>query len=130
MFGRLADATQHRADAGEQLAQIVGLDHVVVGADLEPDDAIDRSARRGRKDDAQLRGPAAQPARERQPIFARHSDVEDRELDVLALGENTCRLGVAGGKSREAAVAQILGNSVTKVFFVFHDEDGCVHNVR
>ncbi len=37
---RLLAAAQHRADAGQQLARIARLGQIVVGAQLEPDDAV------------------------------------------------------------------------------------------
>ena len=46
----LGRAAQHRADARDQLARLERLDHVVVGADLEPDDAVGRLAPGGEQD--------------------------------------------------------------------------------
>ena len=39
-----------RADAGDQLARLERLDDIIVGADLEPDDAVGRLAARGQED--------------------------------------------------------------------------------
>ena len=50
--GAGCDAPQHRLDAREQLAQVEGLGDVVVGADLEPDDLVDRVAAAGDDDQA------------------------------------------------------------------------------
>src|SRR5262249_10445187 len=44
-------ATQYRLDSPEQLARVEGLGDVVIGAELESDDAIDVLATRGQHDD-------------------------------------------------------------------------------
>ncbi len=57
--GRLPPA-QHRADPGEQLAQAERLGDVVVGAELEPDDPVDRADVAGRGAGPE-RGDVARP---------------------------------------------------------------------
>src|SRR5206468_2752561 len=54
-------ATRDGADAGDQLAQAEGLHDVVVGAELEADDAVALLAARGDDDDRHVR-PRAQLA--------------------------------------------------------------------
>ena len=55
---RMRRAAQHRLDAPEELAWVEGLGDIVVGAELEPDDAVDVLAARRQHDDRQLRAAA------------------------------------------------------------------------
>jgi hypothetical protein len=48
----LARAAEHRLDPGEELAGVVGLGDIIVGADLESDDLVDVVAVGGEHDDA------------------------------------------------------------------------------
>ena len=60
--GALAGAAQHRADAGDELGHAERLDQVVVGAELEADDAVGLKAAGGEHDDRHLGGGADCPA--------------------------------------------------------------------
>jgi hypothetical protein len=77
-----AAPAQHRAHTRQQFAQLEGLGHVVVGAELEADHAVDGVAGGGQHDQADLRVRLAQPARQRQAVLARHVDVEDRDVGL------------------------------------------------
>ena len=70
--------------AREQLARVEGLRHVVVGADLEADDAVDDLARAGDHDDADVVA-LAQVAGEREPVLARQAQVEQHDVGRRAL---------------------------------------------
>ena len=68
-FGAGASAAQHRLDPRQQLAQVERLGHVVVGADFQADDLVDRVAAAG--DDHEAAVPVlAQLARDRKAVFA------------------------------------------------------------
>ena len=77
-------AAQQRAQPGLQLAQGERLDQVVVGARVEPGDAVvDRVARREHEDGGAVAG-RAQPAAHLEPVDARHRHVEHDRVDVVA----------------------------------------------
>jgi hypothetical protein len=75
---------QHALDRASSSRGSNGLGDVVVGADLEADDAVDDVARRGDHDDADVVA-LAQEARQRQPVLAGHADVEQDEVGQVAL---------------------------------------------
>ena len=60
-----------------------GFGHVVVGAHLEADDAVDDGGGGRQHDDGDLRVALAQVAREAQAVLAGHVDVDQREVDRL-----------------------------------------------
>ena len=102
-------APQHRADPRQQLAHVDGLGEVVVGAHLEADDAVDHLAGRGQHHDPDL-DVGAQIAGERQPVLARHVDVEDHEIGRALLEDPAHRDAVLGGAHGEARVLQIVAS--------------------
>ena len=80
-------AAQHALDAGQQLARVERLRDVVVGAHLEPDDAVDHRRGGRQHDDRDPRVALAQVAREAQAVLAGHVDVDQREVDRLLRGQ-------------------------------------------
>ncbi len=75
-------AAQHRADPGVQHPALHGLDHVVVGAGLQPDHHVDVVAARGQQDDRQLVGPADPPA-DLETVDSGQHDVEHDQIRPL-----------------------------------------------
>src|SRR3546814_3640794 len=86
---------QHRADARDKLARIEGFDDIIVGADLQPDDAFGILGARGQQDDGNA-ARLAQMAGQRQTILAGHHNVADDEVDRLC-AQHRARLGGARG---------------------------------
>ena len=84
---------QDGADAGDDLGAAEGLDHVVVGADLEAGDAVELGSARREHDDRHLRG-AAQLAAQVAPVPVGEREVEEDEVGRLAR-EARPRLGDA-----------------------------------
>ena len=79
--GLVDRAAQHALAARQQLARLVGLGDVVVGAALQPEHLVDRVARRRQHDDADPRAALAQPAGQREAvILAGQLDVEQHEV--------------------------------------------------
>ena len=80
-------ATHHALDPCQQFARVERLGHVVVGTDLQPDDAVHDLARTGDHDDADV-VVLAQVARQREAVFARQAQVEQHDVgrDALDLG--------------------------------------------
>ena len=74
---------QHRAQPGQQLARRERLGDVVVGAQLEPHDAIGLVPARGQHDDGHLALLADAPA-DLQPVHARHHDVQQDGVEHAA----------------------------------------------
>jgi len=79
-------ASQHGLDARHQLAQIERLGHVVIGADFEPDDFVNRIAAACDDDDAAL--PASSNAScDGKAVFAGQTEVQQQEIGRIALHE-------------------------------------------
>ena len=112
---------QHALDAGEQLARIEGLGDVVVGADLEADDAVDDVARGRDHDDADVVA-LAQEARQRQAVLAGHADVEQDEVGQIALDLGAHRGAAVGGANVVAVAAQVLHQHRPNARVVVDDE--------
>ena len=74
---------QHGADSRQQLAQLERLDHIVVGADLQADDPVDRLAH-GRHHDHRHVEMLAHAAQDGDAVLAGHAQVEQHQIDRLA----------------------------------------------
>ena len=101
---RLRAAPQDAGDAQQQLARLEGLGEIVVGADLEPADAVRHLRARGQHEDRHRRG-LPQRLGEFEPALARHHHVDDQEVEGDA-GELPARLGGRGGGGDAEAVAR------------------------
>ena len=76
----LARAAQQRAHAREQLAQRERLDEVVVGAGVQPGDAVVDLFARGQHQHRRAVAALAQAPADLQAVDVRHRDVEDHGL--------------------------------------------------
>src|SRR5216110_2314518 len=94
--------------ARQQLAQVERLGHVVVGAELESDDAVDRFALGGQHHQRHAGMVLSQPARQRQAVLARHVDVEDDEVRMLRVDDSARLRGVDRGMDDEALTAEVF----------------------
>ena len=106
-------------DAGEELAEAVRLDHVVVGAELETHHPIDLLAAGGDDDDRHARA-LAQPPADLEAVDVRQAEVEQDEVGlggVQGLLPGRCPLDL------EAFSAQPLGERLGDRVFVFDDQD-------
>ena len=74
-------ATQHGAHPRKKLAGAEGLGEVVVGAQLEAEDAVDLLALGGKHDDRNHRLGADFP-REGEPVLAGQAHVEEHQVDA------------------------------------------------
>ena len=123
--GKRRRAPHDRADPRDQLAQPVRLDEVVVGPELEPDDAVGLFPAGGQDDDRNARA-LAQPPADVEAVDVRQAQIEQDEVR---------RRGVEGAFARRDArdvVAlplqtghQRVGNRV----LVFDDQDVHVSSV-
>ncbi len=119
----LAVAAQHRVDARDELARVEGLGQVVVGAHLEPDDAVDVLALCGEHDDRHRLAGAAQAPAHRQAVLAGQHEVEHHEMRRIALqlAVEIARIGERG--HLEPLLAEIAGEEVAQAHVVVDDED-------
>jgi hypothetical protein len=122
--GRAAVSTHHRADARQQLARVERLGQVIVGADLEADDAVDILALGRQHDDGRKPRLPAQAPRHRQAVLARHHPVQHQEIRQ-APGQQTieCRR-VFGRLDRIALAGQVFGDQLADAGIVVGDVDG------
>ena len=123
VVGGVAGASQHRADARQQLARIEGFRNVIIGAQLQADDPIGLLAHRGQHHDGHL-GLAAQPAREVEATLARQHQVEDHEM-VVAVGEGAAGFpGVAHrGHPHVVLLLQEAGEQIADLAVVVDHQD-------
>ena len=99
------------------------LRHVVVRAELEPDDAIGLLTARGQHDHGQLRVRADPPA-ELQAVRARQHDVEDDEVRRLALDDRPRVVAVVGLERRVPLALEVALDDLAHDWLVVDDEDG------
>ena len=119
-------AAEDGLDAGDQLARVEGLRHVVIGADLEADDAVDVVAAGGEDDDGDVAGLAELLA-DGEAVHLGHHDVEDDEVRADGLGLLERLLAVVGGFDAEALVVQVEAGKLNDVLLVIDNEDGSRH---
>ena len=74
---------QHRAHARNQLVQVEGLEHVVVGAGVEAGDAVAHARRARRRSAPAPCCPRAQRVQHSHAVLARQAQIENRQV-VLA----------------------------------------------
>ena len=77
---RRAGAAQQGPQARLQLADIERLDEVVVGARVEPVDAVRDRVARGQHQDRDAIARPAQLAADLEPVDARHADIEHERI--------------------------------------------------
>jgi hypothetical protein len=102
--GRAARAAQEGPQARNHLAARERLHDVVVGAELESDDAVGLRAAGREHDDRHLR-PAAQLAAEVAPVAVGKGDVQQHDVG-LRLGEADERVGHGVGDHRLESLAR------------------------
>src|SRR5437660_46781 len=117
---RLA-ATEHRAHPGEKLTELEGLDEVVVGAELEPLDAVGGLVA-GREDDESAVAVAGEGPAELPAVHARHHQVEHHDLRLELVDDAQRGAPVGGGAHLEALVAQSHCDEVGDARLVVDDE--------
>ena len=116
-------AAQDGVDARDELARVERLRQVVVGAHLEPDDAVDVLALRGQHDDRDVLARAAHPAADRQAVLARQHEVEHDEVRRIALQLPVEIARVGKRRDLEALLGQVARQEVAQAHVVVDDED-------
>ena len=118
-------AAQQRAQAGEQLLALEGLDQVVVGAGVEALDARLERVARGEHEDRDVVG-RAQPARHLHAVELGQPEVEDDEVGVEGGRLVERRLAVAGDAHLVALQAQRALQDLGDLLVVLDDEHAWV----
>ena len=119
---RRRGAAQHAADPSEQLARLEWFRKVIIGAHLEPENAVERFAACGEHDDWDVRA-SAQRAAERKPVFAWEREVEDDQIDASGVERLAHRRAVGYGRSRQAVGFEIVGEQRADLTVVVDDQD-------
>ena len=123
-FGALRSPHQG-ADPRHELVGAEWLGEVVIGADVEPDDAIGlfSPCRHHDDRDGSRRRIGAKRTAHFQPAHARQHDVEDHEIERLLARAGECLVARGDGVSRPAGSFDVVSNEIRDVAVVFGDED-------
>jgi hypothetical protein len=126
---RALETAEHGFDAGDEFARAERLSDVVVGSDLEAEDAIGFAALGGEenyRDGSEAHG-LADGAAEFEAVFAGDHDIEHEERRTLALGVGDDVGAVGIDAHGEAIVLQVMANEAGNIGIVFDDEDAWFH---
>jgi hypothetical protein len=118
-------AAQQRFDAREELAQRERFAEVIVGSELEPQNAIELLVFRREDQDREMLAARAQAAAELEAVEARHDDVEDGEVRQRAL-EPRQRLRAVGKRlDAETIALQCHRYRRAEAFLIVDERDQC-----
>ncbi len=122
---------QHGLDAGYEFARAERLGDVIVGSDLEAEDAIGFAALGSQEND--WHGGEAlsltDVAAKFEAIFTGNHDVEHKECGTLALGVGDHGRAVGIDADRKTFVLQVMANEAGNIGIVFDDEDAWFHGL-
>ena len=129
---RAGGPAQDRLDPQDQLPGGEGLDHVVVGAELQADDAVHLLGLGGEHEDRDVahRDALLQQPADLQAVHAGQHQVEDDQVRLAALRHLEGGLAVLGGLHRHAGLPQVVGDDLDDVGLVLHHEDPFAHSAR
>jgi hypothetical protein len=113
---------QHASQPRANFSQVERLGNVVVGTDLEPDDAVDHFVGAGDHDDPDLVA-LAQEAREREAVLVGETNVEQHHRGRRPLHLGAHRLAAVGQRHLVAVRGQVLGQQITDLGVVVDDQD-------
>ena len=122
---------QQCAQPGQQFGQFIGLDHVVVGAQIEPLHTVMQRVARGQDQHRHLRVRhlgQTQPLGELQPIHAGQADVDDRHIEGLGPQHLFGALAAAHPIDRIACIRQAQLDAAGQHHIVFDQQEthaGC-----
>src|SRR5690349_4611306 len=121
-------APEDRAHPCRELARRERLRHVVVGAELEPHDAVGFLTARGEEDHGQARA-SPDPAAEREAVRPRQHHVEHDEARLALLDELPRGVPVRRRQRAEAVALEVANDDVPHDRLVVDDENGLLHLV-
>src|SRR5919199_2734675 len=122
-------AAQDRAQTAHELGDRERLRHVVVGAGLEAEHAVDLRVHRRQDQDRDV-ALAAQAAADLDPGEAGEADVEDEDVVALRPRRLQGGLAVAEGVDLEAGGTQRVADGVGDRRLVVDDQDSVAHVAR
>ena len=122
-LGDAVRAAQHPGDAGDQLARRERFGHVVVGAHLEPDDAVDLVVAGGDEEDRRPVLLGAQPAADLDTVDAGQPDVEDDRRRLVAVDRVEGVVTVVLDVHAVAGLGQVQADDVGDRGLVLDDQD-------
>ena len=113
------------AHAQDQLAHAERLDHVVVGAQLEADHAVDLFALGGQHHHRRLArgGVAADPPADLGPRNVGEHEIQQHDVGREPRHRLQTVGAVLGRLDREAGGGQVVGQQLTQIRLVFDDQD-------
>src|SRR5262249_47789424 len=104
-------------------AQLAGLRDIIVGAELEPDHAIDRTCRCSQHDDGNV-GPALEVADDGKPVLLWHIEVEHHEIGCGACLDRAAQAFSAVAQRYGKAVhPEVIAHHLAGRRLVVHDDD-------
>ena len=116
-------AAQQGADVGQQQAWAHRLAHIVIGAQLQPQDLIEVVGARRQHQDRPRIMLAAQRAANRQAVFAGQHQVENHQGRLLAQNPRH-RLRAVGLNGHAQAIGfEVLAGQLGQTLIVFHDKN-------
>ena len=114
---------QDRPDARDELAGAEGLDHVVVGAELQAGHPVRLVAARGEDEDRHAR-VAADGADDVEAVDPRQAQVQDEGVRPACTDERQRGRAVARRDDGEPGVLEVVADDAGDLRLVLHDEDG------
>src|SRR5450432_980406 len=124
-LGGRAAPPQDRLQAQRELAHAVGLDDVVVGAELEADDPVDLLALGRQHDDGDLarRRIALERAADVRPRHVRQHEVQQHQIGRLGRDALEPRLPRPHDGGLVARLTKVVREHLLEIFFVLDDQD-------
>ena len=118
----VASAPQNGIDTGPQFAQMKGLRYVIIGAELETDDAIDDIVRLREHQDGYV-ALRPKPPRDGKPVLAWHVDIENHEIGHAVRDDRVELSAPRRSCNGKVISVQILGDHGAKLWLVVDDDD-------
>ena len=128
---RLQDAAHHGANAGNQLARIEGLCHIVVGAEFQSQNAVVMFAESREHDNGQI-GRAPETAANTDAAFSREHHVENDEIGLALLKPEIHLLSRAREPKHESVFRQSVTQHPRYLGVILHEQnpDGTLRGRR
>ena len=117
-----APAAQDRLDARHQLARAEGLADVIVGAEVETDEAVDLLDARRHHHDRHV-AEAAELAADLEPVAAREHQVQENEIGRVRAHPGHDLESICDAMRLEALGPEVIGLERGELGFVLDDQD-------